>query len=83
MMNELPKLADLDDFILGEHQEVTVATPTTKIEIEMVEDAYRRGVEDERKRLISDLEAETTYDNLSISLYKLRNIINNKEGLSS
>lgn len=82
-MNELPKLADLDDFITGEHEYITVAKPSTKEEMEMVADAYRRGVESERKRILSDLEAETTYETLSIALFKLRNIINNKEGLSS
>jgi hypothetical protein len=82
-MDDLPKLADLNDYLTGEHQEITVAQPTTKIEVEMVEDAYRRAVADERRRIIADLEAETTYENLYVSLVKLKNIVNNKEGLSS
>jgi hypothetical protein len=82
-MDDLPKLADLNDYLTGEHQEITVAQPTTKIEVEMVEDAYRRAVADERRRIIAYLEAETTYENLYVSLVKLKNIVNNKEGLSS
>lgn len=41
-------------------------------------------ITEERDRIIMDLEAETNgYGTLSIPLFKLKRIINNKEGLSA
>jgi hypothetical protein len=49
----------------------------------VVRQLLAQGALIERQRILEDLEAEADNSHLSIALFKLRNIINNNEGLSS
>ena len=67
-----------------EHNTLVLDPANTKADQDAINSFVADSIQKERERILSDLEAEARgYSTLSIALFKLRNIVNNKEGLSS